>query len=110
MLIDFGFSLRQTEADSYVPGEPHGTFEYMAPEIVDKHTGALDSPMDIWSLGVTILEMVLKVDEYCFPFGWDNAANKRKIRTGSFVDEITIPSLQDLLRKVCTIYALVHIY
>lgn len=101
VLIDFGNSFRQKTGKHFEPAEV-GTDGYMAPEIIDKRAGAFDFPMDIWSLGVTILEMVLKVSNYYFsPIGWKKEASKRKVREGSFADKIMNPDLRDLLRKVC---------
>ena len=53
-LGDFGFA-RKMEKDSYL-NELFGTLTYMAPEVLLKEN--YDMKADIWSLGVTIFELL----------------------------------------------------
>jgi serine/threonine protein kinase len=55
-LTDFGVSLSLKMKDNENTGEPAGTPNWMAPEII-KFTGA-SAKSDIWSLGCTIVEML----------------------------------------------------
>ncbi|KAG0763658.1 hypothetical protein G6F57_007081 [Rhizopus arrhizus] len=55
-LTDFGVSLNMKMKDDETTGEPAGTPNWMAPEII-KLAGA-STKSDIWSLGCTIVEML----------------------------------------------------
>lgn len=55
-LTDFGVSLSLKMKDNENTGEPAGTPNWMAPEVI-KFAGASDKS-DIWSLGCTIVEML----------------------------------------------------
>ncbi|KAG1457983.1 hypothetical protein G6F56_006494 [Rhizopus delemar] len=55
-LTDFGVSLSTKMKDDETTGEPAGTPNWMAPEII-KLAGA-STKSDIWSLGCTIIEML----------------------------------------------------
>lgn len=101
MLTDFGCSVHRQDAAVNSQIATVGTRPYMAPELVDGHPDRLDFPLDIWSLGITILELNLKVSEgYLSQNGWAEPTNRTLIQSGAFLDNIVDSNLRDLLRKV----------
>lgn len=78
-----------------------GTAAYMAPEMIYGRPGRCDFPLDIWSLGITILELVLKVpDYYLSQVGWASHTSRILVQNGAFLNKIVDSDLRDLLRNV----------
>lgn len=57
-ITDFGLALTAQTADATLTGEIVGTLRYMSPEQLSGHRRVLDHRTDIYSLGVTLYELV----------------------------------------------------
>lgn len=101
VLSDFGISMRRPGPTDRIEVLTAGTPGYTAPELIEKHAGAYDFAADIWSLGVTLFEMVSRLSEpYFRNDSYKKDARRLMVLCGAFVDNIPDPNLQDLLRNV----------
>lgn len=57
-ITDFGLALTRTDSDLTVSGDVIGTLRYMSPEQAGGSTHSLDYRTDIYSLGVTLYELL----------------------------------------------------
>ena len=57
-ITDFGLAMTHTETNLTMSGDLLGTLRYMSPEEVEAKHGALDHRTDIYSLGVTLYELL----------------------------------------------------
>lgn len=57
-ITDFGLAMTQTETNLTMSGDILGTLRYMSPEEVEAKHGVLDHRTDIYSLGVTLYELL----------------------------------------------------
>eukprot|EP00162_Nutomonas_longa_P006180 comp16769_c0_seq1/m.27260 comp16769_c0_seq1/g.27260 ORF comp16769_c0_seq1/g.27260 comp16769_c0_seq1/m.27260 type:complete len:320 (-) comp16769_c0_seq1:196-1155(-) len=101
-LCDFGQAARL--ADRHLEGQKSsfGTYEYVAPEVIN---GALyDLPMDVWSLGVVLFILVTGV----FPFEGSDRVLFEKIKLGryrypsKYVNNLS-QQIKDLIQRMLTI-------
>ena len=103
VLCDFGLSMCIPGPEDNREIESLGTEGYMAPELMERQEGAYDLPADIWSLGVTLLELALKEDDYYFK-QTDSVDNiKVAVESDAFLCGVRDADLRDLLRKVRTL-------
>jgi len=57
-VADFGLALMQTHPNLTMPGDLLGTIRYMSPEQALSNRGTIDHRTDIYSLGVTLYELL----------------------------------------------------
>ena len=57
-ITDFGLAMTQTDANLTMTGDLLGTLRYMSPEQVQAKHGVLDHRTDVFSLGLTLYELL----------------------------------------------------
>jgi serine/threonine protein kinase/Tfp pilus assembly protein PilF len=57
-ITDFGLAMTQTDANLTMTGDLLGTLRYMSPEQVQAKHGVLDHRTDVYSLGLTLYELL----------------------------------------------------
>ncbi len=57
-ITDFGLAMTQTDANLTMTGDLLGTLRYMSPEQVQAKHGVLDHRTDVYSLGITLYELL----------------------------------------------------
>ena len=57
-VTDFGLAMTQADANLTLSGDLVGTLRYMSPEQISGQHGALDHRTDIYSLGITLYELL----------------------------------------------------
>ncbi len=57
-IADFGLAMTQTDTNLTMTGDLLGTLRYMSPEQVQAKHGVLDHRTDVYSLGITLCEML----------------------------------------------------
>ncbi len=57
-ITDFGLAMTQTDANLTMSGDLLGTLRYMSPEQVQAKHGVLDHRTDVYSLGLTLYELL----------------------------------------------------
>jgi len=63
-IADFGLAITQTDSNLSITGDLLGTLRYMSPEHASGDHGAVDHRTDIYSLGITLYEMVAQRSAY----------------------------------------------
>ncbi len=90
-ITDFGLAMTQTETNLTMTGDILGTLRYMSPEEIEAKHGVVDHRTDIYSLGVTLYELLTL--QAAFP-GRDRQQVLRQVdrsRIRSHPDGVTEP-------------------
>ncbi|KAJ3534571.1 hypothetical protein NM688_g7115 [Phlebia brevispora] len=96
-LADFGLSRPRRNPPESV--SQSGTIEYMAPEVITGAPRGCDYPLDIWSMGLVIYEMVLRQGVPHFDGANDDEKIEKILEDDVPLDILEDTHLEDLLAK-----------